>query len=85
MDEKMKEFSINFYNRIKNTVNASVKTTVNEDENKLYIEIARLGLVYKTSISDISEIMEKGESEMEIAFDKLIKKYRSFVNHKFFY
>ena len=84
MDEALKTFSKNFYNRLKNTVNASVKCTVNEEEDKLNIEFNRLGLQYKTSIKDISEVINKGESEIEIEFDKVMKRYRSFVNHKFF-
>jgi len=84
MDEMLLTFSKNFYNRLKNTVNASVKCTVNEEEDKLNIEFNRLGLQYKTSIKDISSIIAKGEPEIEIAFDKVVKKYRSFINHKFF-
>lgn len=85
MEEAYKAFSTGFYNRLKNTINASIKCTVNETEDKLYIEISRLGLQYKTSIEDISEIMHKGDSEIEKQFDKVVKKFRSFVNHKFFY
>ena len=42
MDEALKTFSKNFYNRLKNTVNASVKCTVNEEEDKLNIEFRKI-------------------------------------------
>lgn len=84
MGEKMKEFSITMFNMLKNTINGGVKCTVNEDEDKLYIEITRLGVVYKTSIEGISDILDD-QSKIEFEFDKIVKKYRSFINHKFFY
>lgn len=85
MDDKLKAFSVSFYNKLKNTINAGIKCTVNEDEDKLYIEINRLGLQYKTAIDNLSEIVDADESVSEKEFDKIIKKFRSFVNHKFFY
>lgn len=85
MEEAYKATSINFYNRLKNTINGSVKCTVNEEEDKLYIEINRLGVQYKTSIEDLSDIISGGEDALEVAFDKVVKKFRSYVNHKFFY
>ena len=84
MGDKMKELSIKIFNMLKNTVNGGVKCTVNEDENKLYIEITRLGVVYKTAIDNISDILDD-QSSIEREFDKIVKKYRSFINHKFFY
>ena len=84
MGDRMKEFSIDMFNRLKNTVNGGVKCTVNEEENKLYVEITRLGVVYKTYIDGISDILDD-QSKIEYEFDKIVKKYRSFINHKFFY
>ena len=85
MDEIFKNFSINFFNRLKNTVNGSVKCTVSESEDKLYIDINRLGVQYKTSVENISKIIAEGDSAIELAFDKVVKRYRAFINHKFFY
>lgn len=84
MDEKMKDFSIDMFNRLKNTINGKVKCTPNETENRLYIEICRLGVIYKTYIENIIDIIGN-EQQTEIEFDKIVKKYRSFINHKFFY
>lgn len=80
----LKDFSMDMHSRLKNTVDAGVKCKVNESEDRLYIEINRLGLVYKTFIENISNIATD-EKKVEYEFDKVIKKYRSFVNHKFFY
>ena len=86
MDEIIyKNFSKRFYNKLKNTVNASVLCTVNEDEDKLNIEFNRLGLQYKTSVKNLSEVIESGEAEAEIEFDKVIKRYKTFIHHKFFF
>jgi len=85
MDDMYKQFSINFYNKLKNTVNGKVRCTVDENEDKLNIEINRLGIQYNTSVSGITEMIQNGETAMEIAFDKVVKRYRSFVNHKYFY
>lgn len=85
MEEMFKQFSVNFHRKLKNTVNGGVKCTVDEKEDKLYIEIERLGVQYKTSVDKISEIIASGETDIEITFDKVVKRYRSFINHKFFY
>ncbi len=85
MDDMYKQFSINFYNKLKNTVNGKVRCTVNENEDKLNIEINRLGLQYNTSVEKITDIIRDGETATEIAFDKVVKRYRAFVNHKYFY
>ena len=85
MDEMYKQFSINFFNKLKNTVNGKVRCTVKEDEDKLYIEIGRLGIQYNTSIDNITDLINSGDEAIEIAFDKVVKRYRSFVNHKYFY
>lgn len=84
-EEIFKNFSISFFNRLKNTVNGSVKCTVNEKEDRLYIDIARMGVQYKTTVDNVSELINDGDSAIEIAFDKVVKRYRSFINHKFFY
>ena len=84
MEDEKKKFSIRMYNRLKNTINAGIKCDVKEDDI-LEIEINRLGLIYRTTVKDISVIISKGDSEEELAFDKVVKRYRSFVNHKFFY
>lgn len=84
MDEMYKAYSINFYNRLKNTVNGSVNCKIDEENDKMNITIARMGLQYKTYIPDISKIV--GDiKETEKEFDKVVRKYRSFVEHKFFY
>ena len=57
MDDMYKQFSINFYNKLKNTVNGKVRCTVNENEDKLNIEINRLGLQYNTSVEKITDII----------------------------
>lgn len=85
MDEMYKNFSINFHNRLKNTVNGKIRCTVDEKNDKLIIDICRLGIQYTTSVEKISEIINSGETAAEIAFDKVVKRYRSFVNHKYFY
>ena len=85
MDETYKQFSINFFNKLKNTVNGKVRCTVDEKNDKLNIDICRLGIQYNTSVENISELIKKGENDIEIAFDKVVKRYRSFVNHKYFY
>jgi len=84
MEDIIKQFSIDFHSKLKNTVNGGIKCTVDENEDKLYIEINRLGVQYKTSVEKISEII-KNESDVEVAFDKVVKRYRSYINHKFFY
>lgn len=84
MEDEKKKFSMRMYNRLKNTINAGIKCDV-KDNDILEIEINRLGLIYKTVIKDISVIISKGDSEEELAFDKVVKKYRNFVKHKFFY
>lgn len=85
MDEAYKSFSINFYNRLKNTINASIKCKIDEHDNsKLNIEINRLGLQYNTSITGVNDILDD-KDKIDIEFDKVVKKYRSFVKHKFFY
>ena len=84
-EEVLKDFSISFYNKLKNTVNGSVKCTVNVEEDKLNIYIGRMGLEYNTSIDKISSIISEGDDAIDIAFQKVVKRYRSFVNHKFFY
>lgn len=83
-NEVLKQFSISFHNKLKNTIDAGIRCTVNEAEDKLYIEINRLGLQYKTSIDGITEIIQNGDSAIERAFDIVVKRFRSFVNHKFF-
>lgn len=84
MDEMYKNFSINFYNRLKNTVDASVYCNVNEDEDKMYITIERLGIQYKTCVENVTFLIQNDISLTEMEFDKVIKRYRSFINHKFF-
>ena len=84
MGDKMKELSIKIFNMLKNTINGGINCTVNEPEDKLYIEINRLGVVYKTVIDNISDILDDQDA-IEREFDKVVKKYRSFINHKFFY
>lgn len=84
-NEIFKSFSISFFNRLKNTVNGSVRCTINESEDKMYIEINKLGVQYKTSVNDISNVIAGGDTSVELEFDKVIKKYRSFIKHKFFY
>lgn len=83
-EEAYKSFCIDFHNRLKNTINASIKCTVNTDEDKLYIEINRLGLQYKTSVDNVKDILDNTD-KIEMEFDKVIKRFRSFVKHKFFY
>lgn len=82
-EEIYKAFSIKFYNLLKNTINASVNCTVDK-EDKMHIVIGRLGLEYKTSISNVSRLIDN-TSEMEKEFDKLIKRYRTYVLKKYFY
>lgn len=83
-NEVLKQFSISFHNKLKNTIDAGIRCTANETEDRLYIEINRLGLQYKTSIDGITEIIQNGDSAIERAFDIVVKRFRSFVNHKFF-
>ena len=85
MEEMYKNFSIGFHNRLKNTVNGKIRCTVDEKNDKLNIDICRLGIQYNTSIENVSDIIKSGETAMEIAFDKVVKRYRSFINHKYFY
>lgn len=85
MDELYKTFSINMYNRLKNTINASIKCKYDEKEDKLNIEITRLGILYKTSITGITKLISSDISETEKEFDKVVSKYRNFISHKFFY
>lgn len=84
MDESYKALSMNFQSRLKNTINAKIRCTVDIDEDKMYIEICRLGLQYKTSINGASSMLND-ISIIEKEFDKIVNKYRSFVTHKFFY
>lgn len=83
MDEIYKSFSDNFYNRLKNTINASINCKVKQDDS-LYIEINRFGVQYKTSVKNVSKLINNIE-EMEKEFNKVIKRYRMFIEHKFFY
>lgn len=84
MDEAYKALSINFHNRLKNTINGGIKCTIDIDNDKMNIEINRLGLQYKTSIDEVSRMLND-ISETEKEFDRVVKRFRSFVNHKFFY
>lgn len=78
-----KELSIDMFNRLKNTVYGKVRCTPNEAENRLYIEIGQIGVIYKMHIENLSDIMDN-EQKIEIEFDKVVRKYRAFINHKFF-
>ena len=85
MDEQVyKNFSISFYNKLKNTVNARVKCTVDAEKDILYITISRLGIEYETSVKEVSTIIANS-SEADKAFDAVVKRYRSWVLHKYFY
>ena len=84
MDEAYKALSINFHNRLKNTINGGIKCTIDIDNDKMNIEINRLGLQYKTSIDEVSRMLND-ISETEKEFDRVVKRFRSYVNHKFFY
>lgn len=83
MDERIKNVSKDIWNKLKNTVNASVDCKYDDKADKLNVEISRLGLIYKTSIKDFSSKCTD-ETDIEIAFDKVVKSYRQYVEHKFF-
>lgn len=86
MDEQQyKAFSVSFYNRLKNTINARINTQYDEKEDKLNIEIGRLGVLYKTSVKDVTKLISSDISETEKEFDKIVNKYKNFIAHKFFY
>lgn len=85
MDEVYNTFSINMHNRLKNTINASIKCKYDEKEDKLNIDITRLGILYKTSISNVTKLISSDIYETEKEFDKVVSKYRNFIFHKFFY
>lgn len=85
MDETVyKNFSIKFWNLLKNVINAQIKCTINVEKDTMYITISRLGIEYETSVKDISNCISN-VSEMERAFDTVVKHYRSWVLHKYFY
>ena len=85
MDETVyKNFSKSFYNKLKNTVNARVKCVENTEKDILYITISRLGIEYETSVKEMSKLISDA-SEADKAFELVVKRYRSFVLHKYFY
>ena len=86
MDEKCKkEFCEDLHNRLKSSINASIHCKIDEEKDILHVNVARLGIEYGTSIKDISSIAETGEDGIERCVTKIVKSFRNFINHKFFY
>lgn len=85
MDETVyKNFSTKFWNMLKNVVNGQINCTPNIEKDTLYIKISRLGIEYETSVKEMSNCISD-VSLLEKEFDKVIKRYRSWVLHKYFY
>lgn len=85
MDETVyKNFSTKFWNMLKNVINGQINCTPNIEKDTLYITISRLGIEYETSVKEMSKCISD-VSFLEKEFDKVIKRYRSWVLHKYFY
>lgn len=86
MDENdiYKVFSIKLWNRLKNVTRGQVNCTPDEEKDTLYIKISRLGIEYETSIKEVSKCISNTDI-MEKEFDKVIKRYKSWVLHKYFF
>lgn len=85
MDEMYVSFCKNIHSRLKDTVNASVNCVYIEDTDSVKVSIGRLGIQYETYIKDVTDIIKSGEDGIEKCFTKLVKNYRNWINHKFFY
>ena len=85
MDEMYITFCKGIHNRLKDTVNASVDCRYIESTDSMRVSIGRLGIQYETYVKDVTEIIKSGEDGMDKCFTKLVKNYRNFINHKFFY
>lgn len=85
MDENLKNFCKEVHNRLKSIANASIKCVIDDEKDIFYVNFSRLGIDYDTSIKDISSIVETGEDGIEKCVTKVIKSYRNYINHKFFY
>jgi len=86
MDENVyKEFCIDIHNKLKNTINASINCKINSETDVLYVNINRLGIEYDMSIKNISNVIKNGTDEIDKCFTKIVKSYKNFIKHKFFY
>lgn len=85
MDETVyKNFSTKFWNLLKNVINGQINCTANVEKDTLYIKISRLGIEYETSVKEMSKCIANTET-MEKEFDKVVKRYKSWVLHKYFF
>ena len=85
MDEIWKIFCTNVHGRLKSCINAAINCRIDDEKDILYVNISRLGIDYGTSIKDISREVEAGDDGIERCVSKVVKSFRNFVNHKFFY
>lgn len=83
-NENYKLFSIKLWNRLKNVVRGQINCTPNVEKDTLYIKISRLGIEYETSIKEVQKCIDNTDT-MEREFDKVIKRYKSWVSHKYFF
>ena len=84
MDENVyKDFCIKLHDRLKSTCNASINCKV--DKNILHVSFKRLGIDYDISVNDVSDIIESGEDKIDECVTKIVKSYKNFIKHKFFY
>lgn len=85
MEEMYKEFCMDIFGKLKDSVNASIHCAINDETDCLTVDISRLGINYTTTIKDCSSIIQNGEDGIDKCVSKIIKSYRNWINHKFFY
>lgn len=84
MDEMYENFRINIHKKLKDCVNASIYLYIDEDDN-LVVDISRLAVNYVTKVKNCSHIIQDGEDGIDHCVSKIVRSYRNFINHKFFY
>ena len=86
MDENdYKKFCINIWDKLKSTCNASINCQVDTDKDILHVSFERLGINYDTSVKNVSDILKNGEDEIDKCITEIVKSYKNFIKHKFFY
>ena len=86
MDENVyKDFCIKIFDRLKSTCNASINCKVDTDKDILHVSFKRLGIDYDTSVNNVSDIIKSGEDKIDECVTKIVKSYKNFIKHKFFY
>lgn len=86
MDENVyNDFCIKLHGRLKSSCNASINCKVDTDKDILHVSFKRLGIAYDTSANNVSDIIKSGEDKIDECVTKIVKSYKNFIKHKFFY